>query len=263
MESLLRRSSRGLKLELVALTGTLVSSGTAVTGTTTAFDTELEEGDIIGLTANGWRRVVSITSATALVVDTAFDAVLAADTVNVYNYGIDPTLAAANIIEFLDDISIPRYAPEMQERNVVRNTFSPLAKVRGAEINAEGSINVELHGSGTPATPPETDPLWECAIGVKNLSVASLVATGTSATEIIVTASEGSNFSVGDAVLVGVNAGETEEVAWITGISTDTLTLSPALSATIFSSKPKANTISVVLGASETILLGKASILVT
>ena len=58
------------------------------------------------------------------------------------------------------------------------------------------------------------------------------MATGTSATEIIVTLGEGPNFSVGDAVLVGVGAGATEEVAWVTAISTDTLTLSPALSAT-------------------------------
>jgi hypothetical protein len=149
-------------------------------------------------------------------------------------YGTDPTLAAADLIEHNEGVAIPTYNPEMQDRAVIRDTFSTLAQVRGAELNAEGTLNFELHGSGTPATPPETDPLWEAAIGVGNSSTASAVASATSATEFTVTATEGSNFAVGDAVLIDPagGGGTAYEVAWITVIATDTLTVSPALSAT-------------------------------
>ena len=232
METLLRKSSLGIKLELFALAGTLDSTGTAVTGTTTSFLTELEVGDIIGLTANGWRRVLSIADDTNLVVEAAFDVDLSGDTVNKHNYGVDPTLAAANIIEFLDDSVMPTYGPEMQERNVVRNTVSKLTSVRGAELNAEGTINTELHGSGTAGVAPESDPLWECAIGVKNLSVASAIDGAASTTTVldITTGTGDENFSVGDSVLVN------GEVAWITLITdgdagVDQLTVTPALSA--------------------------------
>tara|TARA_R110002020_G_scaffold213427_1_gene420220 strand:+ start:20647 stop:21099 length:453 start_codon:yes stop_codon:yes gene_type:complete len=54
-----------------ALTGTLASTGTAVTGTTTAFDTELEVGQFIE--AGGeLREVTDIADATNLTVNAAF-----------------------------------------------------------------------------------------------------------------------------------------------------------------------------------------------
>lgn len=60
-------------------TGTIASTGTAVAGTTTAFDTELEVGDIIK--AGGFSRVVvAIASATALTVNEAWPNDISAQT---------------------------------------------------------------------------------------------------------------------------------------------------------------------------------------
>lgn len=161
-------------------------------------------------------------------------------------YGEDPTLAAADLIEHNEGVAIPTYNPEMQDRAVIRDTFSTLAQVRGAELNAEGTINFELHGSGTAGTAPETDPLWESAIGVKNTSTASTThaTTPCTTTTLELVASGGASFAVGDAVLVAGADLTTPvsgyEVAWVTAIATDELTVSPA-----FSSVPK---VSVAVG---------------
>lgn len=148
------------------------------------------------------------------------------------SYGDDPTLAAVDLIEHNEGVAIPTYNPEMQDRAVIRDTFSTLAQVRGAELNAEGTINFELHGSGTAGTAPETDPLWESAIGVKNSSTASTThaATPCTTTTLELVASGGASFAVGDAVLVDPAGGTAYEVAWVTAISTDQLTVSPAFS---------------------------------
>ena len=254
-EQLLRRTSLGIKLELAALTGTLSSTGTAITGVTTEFLTELVVGDIIGTPTKGWRRVMVITSALLLTVDAAFIADLSAEAVQKSEYGEDPTLTSANIIEFNDDSNIPRYKPDMQERNVVRNTFSQLPKVRGAELNAEGALNTELHGSGTAGVAPEASPLWECALGEKNISTTAdtHASTACTTTELTLVAAGGLGFKVGDAVLIDgadlTSAVSGVEVAWITNIATDVLTVSPA-----FTSIPK---ISVAVGAGVHYKLGK------
>lgn len=256
-EQLLRRTSLGLKLELSVLTGgsTFASTGTAVSATGSAFQTELVVGDIIGNPTNGWRRVMSITDDTNLVVNAAFITDMSASACSKSDYGVDPTIAAADIIEFNDDSNIPRYKPDMQERNVVRNTYSQMAKVRGAELNAEGALNLELHGSGTAGVAPEASPLWECALGEKNVSTASTThaTTACTTTTLELVTSGGAGFKVGDAVLINgadlTVAVSGVEVAWVTSITDDELTVSPA-----FSSVPK---ISVAVGAGVHYKLGK------
>jgi hypothetical protein len=63
-----------------ALTGTLSSTTTAVTGSGTAFDTELVVGSLISINgSDDIRQVTAIASATALTVNAAFDTDLSAD----------------------------------------------------------------------------------------------------------------------------------------------------------------------------------------
>ena len=143
-------------------------------------------------------------------------------------YGTDPTLAATDVIEHLDDFTPPGYKPNMLERNVVRNTYSKLGKVRGSEMEAGGAISLELHGSGTGGTAPEAGPLLESAYGLENLSTAGVTEAGWTTTSGDVGVGEGVNFAVGDAVVVLI--GTVYEVSWITIIATDTLTVSPAFS---------------------------------
>lgn len=231
MEALERASTLAIKLEKASLTGTAASSGTTVTGTGTAFNTELKVGDVIGTFAKGFRTVTAIASATSLTVDEAFDVALSADTLEYQKYGVNPTVAAADVIEYEKGIGIPTYKPDMKERNVVRNTKSKMSKVRGAELNAAGNISVELHGSGTPGTPPESDPLWLSAIGTRRASTASAThaVTACTTTSIVLVAGNGANHRVGEAIAITLSG--TVEVAWITAIATDTLTVSPAFSA--------------------------------
>lgn len=148
-------------------------------------------------------------------------------------YGVNPTLASANMMEYLKGSDIPpAYKPDVLERNVVRNTFSKLAGIRGAEFEAGGNVSLELRGSGTAATAPDSDALWECAMGVKNTSTASTThaTTVSTLTAITLVASGGSSFAVGDAVLIDPLGGTAYEVVWVTAISTDQLTVSPAMS---------------------------------
>ena len=145
------------------------------------------------------------------------------------DYGTDPTLAAADVIEFTKDTSTPLYKPDMKERTVIRNTFSALDPIVGAELSAEGTIGIELHGSGTGGTAPESDPLWECAIGAKAVKTGNTtVASAASSTSFTLTSA--TNFAVGDAITVVISAAL--EVTWITALAGADVTCSPALSAT-------------------------------
>lgn len=144
-------------------------------------------------------------------------------------YATDPTLAAADIMEFLKGSAFPGYKPDVKDRKTIRNTFSKRAGVRGAELNTEGSIQIELHGSGTGGTAPESDPLWECALGVKTSKTGSTtVASATSSTSFTLTSA--TNFAIGDAIYVVISS--VNEVTWITNLAGAVVTCSPALSVT-------------------------------
>lgn len=182
--TLLQRSSLAVAKENIALSGTVSSTGTAVTGSSTFFTTELVVGSIIGTATSGYRTVTVITSAIALTVDAAWSPDLAASTVLLRGYGSKTPFSGADLIECLDDVSTPFYKPEMKERNVIRNTFSAQPDVIGAEMDVTGSIPIELHGSGTAGTAPESDVLWECAFGTKTVVGATSVTYGLSKSEL-------------------------------------------------------------------------------
>lgn len=224
-----RKSTLAIEKELGSITGTASSSGTAVTGTGTAFQTELEVGSVIGNAASGYRTVVAIASNTALTIDSAYDANLSSATINKQAFGTDPTIEAADVIEFVD-FTMEADRAEIT-RNVVNRSFDEIEPVMG-EQTVSGNIQIELHGSGTPGTSPESEPLWESAIGERSASTASTTTTGSTTTTVVLTTGGGNGFKVGQHIIIDPTAGGTGvyEVTRITAISTDTLTVSPALS---------------------------------
>ncbi len=229
MEALERRSTLAVKLEMSALTGTVSSTGTAVTGVGTAFDTELQIGDVIGNDISGYRRVISITDATHLVVDSAFNPELSSGSISKSAYAVDPTIALGDVIEHVDFTLEPDRAEIA--RDVKRNTFSELETIMGEET-VSGDITVELHGSGTPGTAPEADPLYHCAMGEKRASSASETITGSSTTSIKLGSADGVNHRIGEAIMLDptVAGSGAYEVSFITNIVGDVLTVYPAFS---------------------------------
>lgn len=226
-----RKSTLAVKLETATVTGTLASTGTAVTGTTTVFQTELTVGSVIGNDTSGWRTVVAIATNTALTVDSAFAVALSAATVKKQSFGVDPTIAATDVIERVDFTFEPDN-PEIA-RDVISNTFDENEPVMGSETVA-GNIVVELHGSGTAGVASEIDPIWNCAIGEKSVNVAAAThgATPCTTTSLVLVTADGAKFRKGQHILIDVSSGGTGtyEVSRITNIVTDTLTISPALS---------------------------------
>ncbi len=224
-----RKSTLALKTELTALTGTVASSGTALTGTGTAFDTELSAGDVIGNATNGYRTVVSVTDATHCAVDSAFTANLSGATLKKQSFGVDPTVAAADVIEFVD-FTLEADRAEIQ-RNAVNRSFDELVPVMGAQT-VGGNIQIELHGSGTAGVAPESDPMWEAAIGEKSSSTAGTTTAGSTTTNIKLATGNGANFKVGQHIILDptVAGSGAYEVSRITAITTDDLTVSPAFS---------------------------------
>lgn len=139
-------------------------------------------------------------------------------------YGTMPEIASTDVVSMA---GIPNFSStfEQIEDPTIRNTLSKWGTLRGAE-NVSGDISIPFRGSGTAGTAPDSNVLWECAIGAKNTSTASQTHASTpcTTTSIVLVASGGENFAVGDAVLIE------GEVTWVTVITDDTLTVSPALS---------------------------------
>ena len=146
------------------------------------------------------------------------------------SYAVDPG-SGYKQIEIID--CNPKRDRERLEREIIRNTFDKPAAKPGNE-SATFDISVELHGSGTNGTAPETDTLWLCAAGRKRVIAASLSITGTNSptfTELSV-ASGGTAFAVNDLVLVVAGDGSAAEVGRVTIVTSTKITLSASLTAT-------------------------------
>lgn len=138
------------------------------------------------------------------------------------NYGEDPTIAKTDCIRVAAIDVNDNY--DIIEVDEIRNTFSEMPPLRGLE-NTGGDITLNLKGSGTAGVVPEPDVLWECAVGVKNLSTATTAAADCSANTLKVASAAG--LAVGDAVRLATNP---VQVVWITEKNSNTLTVSPAMS---------------------------------
>jgi len=141
-------------------------------------------------------------------------------------YGVDPVVTSADCIRVKTDGININDNYDLIEIDEIRNTFSEHPPLRGLE-NTGGDLGTNLRGANTAGVAPEADVLWECAIGVKNLSTATTTDSGCGSTSLIVISAAG--FAVGDAVRV---ANPTPEIVWVTEINSNTLTVSPALAVT-------------------------------
>lgn len=222
-----RTSTLAVKLELAALTGTASSTGSAVTGVATLFTTEIELGNVIGNQTSGYRTVAAIADATHLTLDSAFDVDLAGATIEKQAFGQTVAVTAADIIEWVPPFTFEPTRDE-KERSVINRSFDDIEPVSGSET-VTGNITVELHGAGTAGVAPESDALWQCAIGEKSLSTASTTITGSTTTSVRLTSGGGANFKVGQHI--SITAGAVLQCARITNNATDILTVSPALTA--------------------------------
>jgi len=148
-------------------------------------------------------------------------------------YGVDPgTITKDNAIEVS---GVPEFndSYETIERDVIRNSFSTFAPIRGLE-STSGSISVELHGSGSHGTPPESDALWESAMGytltggtgtVQGVGTASAYATDYYLIEFSIGIGEAASFHKGAAVVIYTGTTIIGE-GFINAIDTGTDTLS-------------------------------------
>jgi len=147
-------------------------------------------------------------------------------------YGTDPgSWVAADAIAADEGLEMPSYNPDMQDRNVLRNSFFKLPQVRGAETDVSGNVTMELAGKGTTGGAPESSVLWESAIGaVSTIAGSSTTTTGSTTTVVELTTGgvAAGSFVVGDVIVVQ-DTTNAFGVTWITGIATDALTVSPAL----------------------------------
>jgi hypothetical protein len=148
-------------------------------------------------------------------------------------FGVDPgSWVPADGIAAEEGLDVPSYNPDMQERNVIANSFFAKPKIRGAETDVSGSVQLELAGSGSAAGAPESAVLWESAIGATSALTGNAAETvggsTTTALELDTGDVAADSIVVGDVVFVQ-DATNGFSVTWVTAIATDQLTVSPAL----------------------------------
>ncbi len=121
--------------------------------------------------------------------------------------------------------------PIKDERTRAWQALSPLLGPLSATAKIAMDLRPPTAQLDTAASPASTYISWLQAImGGEAHGAGSLVATATSASQFIVTAGQGSRFTIGSWCAVGINGG-TLEARRITNISTDTITVCPAFSA--------------------------------
>jgi hypothetical protein len=143
-------------------------------------------------------------------------------------YGAIPTYAAADVLSLWGEPNFNSRFDPIEDMTLF-NSLSKRGTLRGAETT-DGDVSIPFKPSGTAGTAPDTDVLYECGVGAKNVSTASTTTTGSTVSIIELVASGGAGFAVGDAVLIDPLGGSAYEVVWITSIATDSLTVSPDMS---------------------------------
>jgi hypothetical protein len=114
-------------------------------------------------------------------------------------YKTNPVLTSANVIEVVDIDVNPEW--NSVKPGGIANTKSERADILTDSVG-QGSVTINLKGCQTPGTAPEGDPLFECAVGVKNVSTQSVTAAGSTATSIVLAAGGGTGFAVGDCLAI-------------------------------------------------------------
>lgn len=92
------------------------------------------------------------------------------------SYGVVPTMDNRSLA--IEASGTPEFNANYDtiERDIVRKAFSSYAPLRGL-LNTSGTIAVEMHGSGTLGVVPESDVLYECAMGYKLTGSSTTITT--------------------------------------------------------------------------------------
>ena len=148
------------------------------------------------------------------------------------SYGVVPTfnvVPGEDIIECVNPTMDA--ATDLIEREVIKNSLVMAKPIPGKETSS-GSVGIEI--SSVIAGELNGDLLYESGMGAKIDVKASVDESGTAAsntsTTINVTAASGGNYTVGQALKVLVDA--TYEYVIVRSISTDELTIAPAMTGT-------------------------------
>lgn len=145
-------------------------------------------------------------------------------------FGTDP-VTGYSVLDIID--VNPKRSLERLDRDIIRYTFDKASSLSGAETLAY-DIAVELKGSGTIGTAPESDALWECAFGRKRTVSGTVTVSSAGTTPfktLTVNADPTSIFKAGDLVFLTKTA--FKEVRQIASVSTspNTIVLTQGFSA--------------------------------
>lgn len=232
-----RKSTLAAKLELAALSGTVSASGTTLTFTQAP---GLTAGDVVGNATVGYRTITG-GSGTSYTVDSAYNQAVSAATFNKQNFAVDPTVAAADIVEFVPPVGFDSTRAEIAN-DAVNRSFDENEPVLGTEA-VTGSITVNLHGSQRDGTntaytmgdaalkAPETDALWQSAVGEVSTTAATTTSAGCTSASLVVQTFAAGTFMKGQHLLIDPAGSTAYQVVRITAADsgTKTLTISPAL----------------------------------
>jgi hypothetical protein len=139
--------------------------------------------------------------------------------------GTAATIVGANALDPVSDSSFVQPKGEQIDRGLIRGSRWPSKQAAGGRWG-EGSLQLELRGSGTAGTAPEFGPLLETLLGTKT-SIAADVVNGDGTTTTL-TSTSGS-YVVGQ--LIRVLIGSAYEVRRLTAVDGYSLTVQRAFSA--------------------------------
>lgn len=94
--------------------------------------------------------------------------------------GSAETVAAANAVDLLLESPMVQPRGEQIDRGLIRDKRFPSKQVAGGRWG-EGSVNLELRGSGSAGTAPEFGPLLETLLGSEQVVTADTVEAGSGA----------------------------------------------------------------------------------
>lgn len=157
-------------------------------------------------------------------------------------FGVTPSGTFPNAMTRIittDEIKGDGATREMLDSSDIRaRRMDAIQPIQGLEIGSKVMLKAYLKATPSAsqltssAAPGSLTPrvLLTHALGTEHAAAGSTVATGTSATQFDVASGHGSRFKKG--TLIAVEISSAMEWALVTNISTDTLTVSPALSGT-------------------------------
>ncbi len=127
------------------------------------------------------------------------------------------------------DFSV-KVARDEKAREFITGSIGMAKPLKGMK-SAEMTLTFEARGAANGGIVPDYGPIFKSCFGSEVArTVDRLTTTGSTTTTVVMDTGLGSNFAVGDMILIAKGSGNSS-VRFVTGISTDTLTVAPALAA--------------------------------